>query len=468
MSITSIFKGWKDIFRQIAHPVPEDGEDGDELFLDAGDGGEETAPAESPLNHREEAETSPHRLSLSHSKRTIFDFAHILPPFDTDLEGSNRRRWQLKEAMRQAVLEKASEDESIISFAALIVLCGFCEDMADPAYVIEPIKAVEFAEKYYKRTILWKKAVEAGKPEDERINLSKAVYAAENTILSALLNNRTLYDRVGNPPPPSPPPPAEEPALEEGPSAEASDLAGSTTAAGKNGAAVEESPSIWTDPSAGTETESGDLETPGEADAGAAETGGTGAGEPASGAEPEAAVDGSTGAESEPAPEPEAPPPPRFPDTRSLYAYRERMFVELKLRNVFEEAYISYKEKATERVGDDKPRDDKGGGFSMEAMMQLVAAMGMFQGGVRPAAVDSGATADAQPAPVKRLPARKLRTDGFTVEDKDKLIRLIYSCEAAGTKFDRDAETLEAMVYRKPHQVVQILAEKVEDPILFA
>ena len=68
-----------------------------------------------------------------------------------------------------------------------------------------------------------------------------------------------------------------------------------------------------------------------------------------------------------------------------------------------------------------------------------------------------------------KKPRRPLRLDGdFSIRDKERLIQLIYTCEGSGVKFDRDYETLEAMVYKKPQQVAMLLAEKLDDPVFYA
>jgi len=413
-----MLRNWKDLFRHAASTAA-----GEDLLEDFPFSLASEGPAQP--SHRGTGISSPQRLSLSFPKRSIFDFTHLIPPYDVDNEVSDRTRWQIKEAMRDAIAERRSADESIISFAELIVLCGF-DGTEDPRRMLEPSEAIELAEKYYKRSVAWKAATDAGRPEAERINLSKDVYASENSIFRYFLNLRSAFSRL----------------VKDGSSGELQ------------------------------ESELLDPELPGAESAESAEkveadASGNGTGEGA-GAEAEAeAPAAENGAVHPPASE----PPVRDPE--QLYAHRRDRFCEFKLTNRFEEAYIAYREKVVERV--ERPSDDRpvervvsggGGGVSLDVLLQFMQAMNLAQGGggkqqVLPA--DSAAAVE----PAKKL-ARKLRTDAdFTVKDKERLIQVIYSCEAQGLKFDRDFETLEAMVYRKPSQVILTLSEKIDDPVFY-
>ncbi len=102
----------------------------------------------------------------------------------------------------------------------------------------------------------------------------------------------------------------------------------------------------------------------------------------------------------------------------------------------------------------------------MDTMLQLMQAMALLQGGgPRQTFAGDGA---AQKEAEKPKVVRKLKADpDFAVKDKERLIELIYQSEASGLKFEKDFETLEAMVYRKPHQVVLILGQQVDDPIFY-
>src|SRR5687768_5222598 len=121
-------------------------------------------------------ERSSLRLALSFPKRNIYDYCHLISPFELNVDGKERLRWHVRDAMRQAILDKRSSDESIISFAELIVLCGFNGSSREWQRTVSPKEAIELAERYYKRTARWRKSIETGKSEEERINLSKEVY----------------------------------------------------------------------------------------------------------------------------------------------------------------------------------------------------------------------------------------------------------------------------------------------------
>jgi hypothetical protein len=420
-SMEKVVKRWRGLFRQ---PLVDDLEEEPLLFFES----EEAAPSNLMV---EGAAASPQRLRLSFPKRTIYDFCHLLPPFEDDPDRLDRMRWQVKEAMRLAIFDRSSADESIIGFANLIVLCGFNARLESPQALVEPLEAVELAEKYYRRSLAWKSAMEAGRPEDERINLSKAVYSSENAILSVFSGLRALYVYAASPKPE--PEPEPEPVEPVPPPKAETDVPLPDPAVAQNGAG---------DPAAGQN---------GAADPTASENGTV---EPEEKHEPTAEELLKLELISSPA---------------RLFEYREEKYLELKQKSRFEDAYVTYKEKLPERTSDDRHRGDEGrGGFSMDAMLQFAQAMSLINGGGARMTVPAGdaASADTGPPPIKKI-QRKLRTDGFTIKDKERLIEIIYSCEANGTRFDRDYETMEAMVYRKPHQVVMMLAEKVEDPVLF-
>src|SRR6185369_7601951 len=141
-------------------------------------------------------ERSSLRLGLTFPKRNIYDFCHLISPFELDGDGKDRLRWHIRDAMRQAIFDKRSSDENILCFAELIVLCGFNGSAREWQRVVSPKEAVELAERYYKRTTRWRKATDSDRPEEERINFSKDVYESENRIFSLFQGLRDLYAKA--------------------------------------------------------------------------------------------------------------------------------------------------------------------------------------------------------------------------------------------------------------------------------
>ena len=345
------------------------------------------------------------RLRMSFPRRLIFDYVHLVPPLGLDLPDADRFREQVRESLREAIGERRSAEEAIQGFAELLILCGLAESSEGDPPMLDPLEAVEAAEVYYKRITLWQKAIKDGAEEHERIKLSKAVYASEHQVFGFLDRLRDLYSR-----PASGAGPPEKP---EAP------LNGNGNG---NGAALDHE-------HAATEPEDGAEAT-------------------------EAA--------------PSRLPVSRTP--RQLFESRMEVFRRLRDRHAIEEAYITYKEKTpppppppVERERHhEEPR--RSGGLEVEGLVQLFQAMSLLQGGARPQVLDG----DKKGEPEKKTILRQFKADGdFGVKDKERLLQLLAHCEAGKVKFDKDYETLEALVYRKPHQVVLTLAAQLDDPVFY-
>jgi hypothetical protein len=350
---------------------------------------------------------SPERLRMSFPRRLIFDYVHLVPPLGIDLPDADRFREQVRESLREGIGERRSAEEAIQSFAELLLLCGLAEGSEGDPPMLDPLEAVEAAEVYYKRITLWQKAVKDGAEEHERIKLSKAVYASEHQVFGYLDRLRGLFSRPASAaaPPPGPPAP----------------LNGNGVAAGE---------------------------------------------EHAGSAEAENGVEAEDGVESHVA----APRMPVSRTPRELFESRMEAFRRLRDCHAIEEAYITYKEKTPppppppverERYHEEPRRS---GGLEVEGLVQLFQAMSLLQGGARPQVLDG----DKKGEPEKKTVLRQFKADGdFDVKDKERLLQLLAHCEAGKVKFEKDYETLEALVYRKPHQVVLTLAAQLDDPVFY-
>jgi hypothetical protein len=306
---------------------------------------------------------------LSLSKCTIFRFSHVVAPFGSNREVTDAVRWQVREAMAQAVFEGRSIDNSIIGFAELIVRCGLLEGSGgEPGRLVTPEKAVELAEAYYRQRRKLKEALAAGSPESERIELSKEVYASEKAILQLFDTLRELYV-----------------ALERG--------------GGRQG--------FQLDPLSGV---------------------------------------------------------------RDLFVRREEQLDELKRLNAFEEAYITRREKPAAAASSNGAvkNEDAASALPLDAALKLIQAMSKANGSGAPPPAAPQAP-EEPPAPARRRVAqRAFKGNGdFSAQDKDRLIELIYGCQAANVELEKEYEALEAMVYTKPHEVAVILSSGVDDQVFY-
>lgn len=157
----------------------------------------------------------------------------------------------------------------------------------------------------------------------------------------------------------------------------------------------------------------------------------------------------------------------RLPDSGAIYRLRIQEFRQLKGRNDMEVAYIAYRQKERQPPSARKrTREAREVKIDLESMVQLLQASSLIQGGEKRQLPDAETASKEQPE--KKAVARMFKADGdFSVKDKDRLIQIIADCESSDIKFEKDYETLEAMVYCKPHQVIHILAGKVDNPVFY-
>lgn len=156
-------------------------------------------------------------------------------------------------------------------------------------------------------------------------------------------------------------------------------------------------------------------------------------------------------------------------DLPQLKIQREESLKKLVDKNVIEEAFVKYAEDKNESDPETSVDSEM---ISVGAAARLAEAMksnfpsGFTMGGP---SIDTNVAAGCAAPSVSKVENRPIKPDfDFSNRDKDKLIQLIYACDEKGIKFEKSAETLEALAYKTPSKAVKLLLDQnISDPSFF-